>query len=222
MPLANCETNQGTIKLSPGLTETPHVQTITIKGTLGGCDGPSGVEAASYVEHLKTTEEVTCSALQSFSFEPTTVPVSLTVKWPPKELGSSHGTMVLPITEASSAALTGALEGGPFGGPEPITGGEVFESFTGGPSCGLAEGKKTAKPVKRARSPARRSTSANRCRDRRLGGACPAAPQPAAALSAAGFSVRSNARLYAGRSASRAMYEPQVLGQLIGASRCGR
>ena len=34
-----CEQNQGSIKLSPGLSETPHVQTITVKGELGSCDG---------------------------------------------------------------------------------------------------------------------------------------------------------------------------------------
>ena len=148
VPLARCETNQGRIKLSPGLTDTPQVQSITIKGRLTNCEGASGVESASYVDHLQTTEEVTCSLLQSLSTEPMTAPVSLSVKWAPKELGSSHGTMVLPITEAGTVAINGTLEGGPFGGPEPITGGEVFESFTGGPMCGISAGKKSAKPVK--------------------------------------------------------------------------
>jgi hypothetical protein len=150
VPLASCETNQGTIKLSPGISETPHVQAITIKGQLSGCGGGGGLESASYVDHLQTTEEVTCSILQSLSSEPTTAPVSLSVKWSPKELGRSRGTLVVPITEAGSVTVTGTLEGGPFGGPEPITGGEVWESFAGGPSCGVAEGKKKARPVKNA------------------------------------------------------------------------
>jgi hypothetical protein len=149
VPLASCETNTGTIKLSPGLTETPQVQNITIKGTLGSCDGSAGIESASYVDHLKTTEEVTCSALSSYSSEPTTTPVSLAIKWGPHELGTSHGTLVVPITEASSAPLSGSLEGGPFSGPEPIVGGEIYETFTGGYTCGLAEGKRKAKPVKK-------------------------------------------------------------------------
>ncbi len=149
VPLASCETNTGTIKLSPGLTETPQVQSITIKGTLGSCDGASGVESASYVAHLKTAEEVTCSALQSYASEPTTVPVSLSVKWAPHELGTSHGTLAVPITEASAAPLTGSLEGGPFAAPEPIIGGEIFETFEGGYACGLSEGKRKAKPVKK-------------------------------------------------------------------------
>jgi hypothetical protein len=54
----------------------------------------------------------------------------------------------LPLTEASPVSLTGALEGGPFASPTAVTGGEAFESFVGGSSCGLAEGKKKAKAVK--------------------------------------------------------------------------
>ena len=76
------------------------------------------------------------------------MPVSLSVKWVPHESGISHGTLLVPITEASAAAVTGTLEGGPFAGPEPIIGGQVYETFNGGYTCGLAEGKKKAKPVK--------------------------------------------------------------------------
>ncbi len=142
-----CELAEGTIKLSPGLSETPHVQTITLKGELKGCDGPAPVEAATFVDHLKTTEEVTCSALASFALEPTTTAVSLAVKWTPKQAGTSHGSLVVPITEASGATVEGALEGGPFGSPAALAG-TVFESFAGGPGCGVAEGSKKAKAVK--------------------------------------------------------------------------
>ena len=145
---AVCEQNSGTIKLSPGLSETPHVQNITVKGTLTNCAGESGVESASYVDHMKTIGEVTCSVLSSLSAEPTTEAVSLALKWAPKELGKSHGSLVLPLTEAGGVAVSGTLEGGPFGAPATVTGGEVFESFSGGSACGVAEGKKKAKAVK--------------------------------------------------------------------------
>ncbi len=145
---AVCETNSGTIKLSPGLSETPHAQSITVKGTLTNCEGKTGVESASYVDHLKTIGEVTCSVLSSLSAEPTTEAVSLSVKWAPKEEGSSHGSLVFPLTETGSVAVTGTLEGGPFSAPAAVTGGEVLESFTGGSTCGLVEGKKKAKAVK--------------------------------------------------------------------------
>jgi hypothetical protein len=144
-----CEANSGTIKLSPGLSETPHVQNITVKGRLSGCDGSSEGAEATYVDHLKTTEEVTCSTLSSLSAEPTTSAVSLVVKWVPKGAGVSHGTLVMALTEAAAAGLSGTLEGGPFQAPVGVLGGTVWESFTGGPTCGVAEGKKKAKAVKR-------------------------------------------------------------------------
>ncbi|MCW3031990.1 MAG: hypothetical protein JWM60_335 [Solirubrobacterales bacterium] len=142
-----CETASGTIKLSPGLSETPHVQNITLKGELNGCGGPSPAESASIVAHLQTTEEVTCLALASLSFEPTTAPVSAVVKWAPKEAGTSHGSLTVPITEAGEAILGGSLQGGPFSSPAAVSG-AVYESFTGAATCGVAQGKKQAKPVK--------------------------------------------------------------------------
>ena len=59
-----CAHNNGTIKLSPGLSASPQVQTITINGTLSECSGEgSTVTGAKYLAHLKTAEKVTCSAL---------------------------------------------------------------------------------------------------------------------------------------------------------------
>ncbi len=143
-----CEQNSGTIKLSPGLSETPHVQEITVKGALKACDGASAPgEEATYVAHLTTTEEVTCSTLQSISAEPTTTPVSLAVKWLPKGSGNSHGSLVLPLTELGSS-LQGTLEGGPFATPQNVFASSLSESFTGGPTCGVAPAKGKAKPVK--------------------------------------------------------------------------
>ena len=142
-----CEQNSGTIKLSPGLTETPHVQTITIKGALSGCEGPQEPTSGSYVAHLTTTEEVTCSTLASIAAEPTTTSTSLVVKWLPKGLGNSHGSLVVPVTEVPGAPLEGKLEGGTLTEALSVTSGTVSESFTGGPSCGVPNGKKAAKAV---------------------------------------------------------------------------
>ncbi len=143
-----CEQNSGTIKLSPGLTETPHVQTITIKGVLTGCDGPQEPAGGTYVAHLTTTEEVTCATLASISSEPTTTSTSLVVKWAPKGLGNSHGSLVVPATEVPGVPLEGKLEGGPLTEALTIVSGTVSESFTGGATCGVPNGKKAAKAVK--------------------------------------------------------------------------
>ena len=64
----------------------------------------------------------------------------------PKEAGVSHGSLILPITETGGTSLAGSLEGGPFSAPTAIAG-TVDEAFTGGPACGVTEGKKE-KPVK--------------------------------------------------------------------------
>jgi hypothetical protein len=144
-----CEQNSGTIKLAPGLSETPSVQSVTVKGRLSGCAGPAQASEGTYVAHLTTTEEVTCSTLASISSEPTTTPVSLVVKWSPKAAGTSHGTLVLPLTEVGGV-LEGTLQGGPFAAPQSIFAASLSESFSGGPSCGVPPAKGKAKPVKSA------------------------------------------------------------------------
>ena len=143
-----CEQNSGTIKLSPGLSTTPHFQNVTIKGQFKECSGALGMESGTYTEHLKSTEEMTCSVLQSASLEPTTEAGSLSVKWAPAEAGKSTGSLIIPISETPLTGLTGTLTGGPFATPTSVKAGTVSESFTGGPSCGVAEGKKKAKAVK--------------------------------------------------------------------------
>jgi hypothetical protein len=143
-----CAQNGGTIKLSPGLSEVPHVQSITVKGELSGCEGPAGLEAGTYVDHLKTTEEVTCSTLASISSEPSTAPVSLSVKWLPREEGTSKGSLVLPLSETGLGEMAGSIQGGPFSSPTSVQATAVWESFTGAATCGVPVGKKAAKPVK--------------------------------------------------------------------------
>ncbi len=77
---------------SPRNSETPHVQAVTLKGELKECGGPGPIESGTFVAHMKTTEEVSCSALSSLASEPTTTGVSLLVKWL-KEGPASHGSL---------------------------------------------------------------------------------------------------------------------------------
>ncbi len=143
-----CESISGTIKLSPGISETPHVQAVTVRGELKECGGPEPIESGTFVAHMKMNEEVSCSTLSSLASKPTTTGVSLLVKWLPKEEDpASHGSLAFALSEAASVPVEGAIEGGPFSSSSPLAG-SVGESFTGGPTCGLAEGTKKAKPVK--------------------------------------------------------------------------
>jgi hypothetical protein len=145
----SCSLNHGTIKLTPGLTETPSVQTITVSGELSGCSGPLVPESGKYVDHLTTTEEVTCSALSSASVEPTTKSTGFTVKWLPLEEGTSKGTLTVPLSEAPMTGISGTLKGGPFEASTPIKAASIAETFKGASMCGLPQGKlQIVKPVK--------------------------------------------------------------------------
>ena len=140
-----CSSDSGTIKMSPGLSETPQVQTIKVRGTLAGCEGPNVPASASYSLKEQTTEPVTCSYLQQSTTTPTTTSGKLAVTWAEKE-GVSTGTLTLPISEASLTGISGSLSGGPLSASTPISASSIYETF---PLCGVPQGKKgTIKPIK--------------------------------------------------------------------------
>ena len=134
-----CTGNSGSIKLSPGLQESAHVQNITIKGALSGCTG-SSVTGGSYVAHLKTTEAVSCTALESAGEAATG---SIVIKWSPHGQGNSNGTFSMPLTDAAAVNIGGTLESGPFAG-ETLSG-TVTQSYAG--TC-ISSGHKKAKKIK--------------------------------------------------------------------------
>lgn len=145
----SCTSNHGKITLSPGITETPAVQSIVVSGELSGCDGPNVPETAKYKVKEMTTEEVACSYLHSASVEPTTTAGTLTVKWQPIEEGTSKGTLTVPVSEEPLAGITGSLKGGPFETAVPIKANSIFEAFNGSSLCGIPQGKKAViRPVK--------------------------------------------------------------------------
>jgi hypothetical protein len=135
-----CTSNSGTIKLSPGLTNTAAPQTLTIKGTLAGCSGESFTDA-TYKAGLKTTEAVSCAVLKDAG-ELASGAASL--KWTPKiKPSTTTGTLGMLLTETPSVALSGELTAGPFS-PLALSG-EISMTFTGGPTCG---GEKAVKKGK--------------------------------------------------------------------------
>jgi len=141
-----CETDKGTVKLTPGITETPTVQTVTVKGTLGECNG--GPEGASYTMKFTTSGPVTC-ALLAGTEEITPTSGALKIKWLPNEEGSSTGTMTFPVGEGTLSGLAGSATGGPVAAAESFSTANVAESFTAYSTCGVPLGKKAiVKPVK--------------------------------------------------------------------------
>ncbi len=126
---ALCTTDTGTVKLSPGLTSTPAVQTMKVKGTLAGCSGEPYV-AVKYTATLKTAGPVSCSVLKGAG---EAAAGASAFKWTPKA-SSSTGTLGLLLTEMPGAAIEGSAGAGSY---SPLAfSGEVSESFMGGATCG--------------------------------------------------------------------------------------
>jgi hypothetical protein len=138
-----CTANSGTINLKPGLTNTPAVQTVKIKGTLKGCKGEPFTEV-SYGATL-TTGPVSCSMLTGPG---KTATGAAKYKWTPKAKPSSAtGPLSLALGEAPSVRFSGETTAGSF---SPLTfSGTATETYEGGPTCGAPNGKKAAKAVKK-------------------------------------------------------------------------
>ena len=142
---AACSHNQGKAAYSPGLTDTPAVQMVKLKGNLSGCSG-SNYTSATYTATLRTNGPIACNAMTGNPGEPASG--ALSVKWRPKgKATSSTGTITINATSVPNAAIAGTLSTGPFS-PATLSG-SMSETFAGADSCGVViKGK--LKPVKRA------------------------------------------------------------------------
>jgi hypothetical protein len=141
---ALCTADAGTVTLSPGLTDTAAVQTLKIKGTLSGCRGES-FTAVSYTATLKTAGPVACSVL-SGEGEGELASGAAKFTWIPKAK-TSGGTLSLPLSESPYIYLDGGLTSGAY---SPLSlFGPLREKFTGSATCGVVEGKKKPKAVRK-------------------------------------------------------------------------
>lgn len=132
----------GAITLSPGLTNTPAVQTLKIKGTLTGCTGEPFTKA-TYTATLKTADAVGCPVLKATG---ELASGAASFKWTPKaKPATSTGTLGMLLTEEPSVGFSGEITAGSFS-PLALSG-RTSETFTGGSMCGIAQGKKKAKAV---------------------------------------------------------------------------
>jgi alpha-tubulin suppressor-like RCC1 family protein len=135
LAVAPCTTSTGMVKLSPGLSNTPAVQTMQIKGTFEGCTGEPFTEV-KYTASLKTAAAVSCSVLTAGG-EAATGPAKY--KWTPKAK-PTKGTLSLLLSEASGVALSGELTSGTYA-PRTLSG-TITESYSGAATC-------STKPVKK-------------------------------------------------------------------------
>ena len=138
---AECTSNSGTITLKPGLTNTPSVQNVTIKGTLSGCTGEPFTKA-TYTATMKTQNSVSCVALD----QEERVEGPAKFKWTPNAKAST-GRLATALFEGETVAMVGEVLTGSYS-PLTFTSEEMTEVFSGGEQCGEPHGKKAAKPVK--------------------------------------------------------------------------
>jgi alpha-tubulin suppressor-like RCC1 family protein len=132
---AMCTSNTGTVKLSPGLSGKPAVQTIKIKGTLAGCTTEPFTEA-KYTATLKTGGPVSCAELKAVG---ETSSGTVKYKWAPKAK-ASKGTLQMVLTEVPEVAFSGEVASGSY---SPLTfAGTAGESYAGGATCGTKKVKK--------------------------------------------------------------------------------
>jgi alpha-tubulin suppressor-like RCC1 family protein len=140
---ATCTSNSGTITLSPGLTATPAVQKVKVKGTLTGCTGEPFTEA-TYTATMETANPVSCLV---FDGEYERVTGHAKFKWTPKAKAST-GTLSTIIDETDESGMSGEVSAGSYS-PLTFSEDEMTEEFSGGEKCGEPEGKKAAKAVKK-------------------------------------------------------------------------
>jgi hypothetical protein len=132
---ATCTANTGTVTLSPGLSGTPAVQTMKIKGTLTGCTGEP-FTGTKYTATLKTAGPVSCSVLTAAG---ETATGAAKYKWTPKAKGST-GTLNMLLTETPGVGFAGEVTSGSYA---PLTlSGTATESYTGAATCGAKKVKK--------------------------------------------------------------------------------
>jgi alpha-tubulin suppressor-like RCC1 family protein len=125
-----CATSTGTVKLSPGVSATPAVQTMKIKGTLAGCTGEPFTES-HYTAALKTAGPVSCAVLTAAGEAANGV---AKYKWTPNAKHSrGNGSLSLLLTETAGAAWSGELVSGSYA-PRRFFG-TVSESYAGAATC---------------------------------------------------------------------------------------
>jgi len=147
-----CEVS-GSIKLSPGLSETPTVQNVGItahKGAkLANCTGEETMVTGGSIHVVaKTKEAVTCKVLKESPGAALESTGDAIFKWLPHGTEQSTGSLNVPITEMS-ASLSGSVAEGAFPFDEDKVSGSVKQTYTGGEACGVSSGHKKAKAVKK-------------------------------------------------------------------------
>lgn len=138
---STCATNAGSVKLSPGLTVTPAVQSVVVKGTLSGCTG-GAFSTIKYRASLTTEGSISCETLTTPGAGATG---SAAYKWVPTSVRAA-GTLSTLLSELPGSAFSGEIDTGAYA-PLALTG-SITTTYRGGSTCGQSAGRKAANSVK--------------------------------------------------------------------------
>jgi len=105
-PAVLCASGSGIVHVSPGVTNTPHAQTVGLAGELTGCGG--GVKGAIGVRFARTPA-VTCSQLEAGGGS---LNGRFAVKWLAKHSGRSTGTLTATLGVGGAVHITGTINKG--------------------------------------------------------------------------------------------------------------
>ena len=104
-----CKPASGKITLTPGLSATPTVQTISINLPVAGCSG-GGVTSGTFKGSLKTT------AISIASFAKTSTPLKLaaTITWNTKATSTLTATSTTKLGKVITSTVAGKISKGLF------------------------------------------------------------------------------------------------------------
>jgi hypothetical protein len=106
-----CKPPSGSIKLSPGLTATPKVQTITINLPVTGCVG-GGVTGGVFKGSLKTT----AISIGTFAKGGPPLKLSAVITWNTKATSTLTATSTTKVAKVITSTVTGKISKGLFVG----------------------------------------------------------------------------------------------------------
>jgi len=104
-PVAVCNAGQGLVHASPGVTNTPHAQTVKLAAKLTDCTG--GLKSGVVNAHFDRTGPITCADVAAGGG---TLTGTVAIKWNPK--AKSAGTITATLGAGGAVHVTGAITNG--------------------------------------------------------------------------------------------------------------
>ena len=140
-PIVKCAAPSGSLPISPPLTNTPKIETISINLPVKSCTGSGGVKSGTSTGKSVGTKKTSCS---TFFSNPASTNIKDTIKWVPTSKGTSSFTAKTTekvVGKSIVATVSGKITSGTFKGKTAST--QVKVTLVG--SCSTKGGLKSIK-----------------------------------------------------------------------------